>query len=366
MLSMLAFCAQYLSFNDEFIEYFDDDIAFRQDTDFMSDKLGGMYEVQFSHHSQQEQGIFETDYLFHQNAFKDWLLEQPEVRFVYSYSELQSVVQSVLHESPIQLPETKEQAAENYLMLQLALPDDSSLDHILSASQDASALKVFTANLSSTQMQAFLQRCQDWQKSFMPEKFHSMPTGPAVMFAYISKRNIDSMMVGNYFALGMISFILAILLKSLPLFFLSLAANLSPLVMMFGIWALMSGEVGMVGTTIAAATLGIVVDDTVHFLCKYLHARRQLQYTIAQAVEMTLSTVGVAISATSLVLVIGLSVLLFSDFLLNYQAGVLTIITIICAWLFDLLVLPAVLLVTGRFVDSQYSGKASNQDCLVE
>ena len=121
-------------------------------------------------------------------------------------------------------------------------------------------------------------------------------------------------------------------------------ANGLPIVMMFGFWALTVGQVGMVGSTIAAATLGIVVDDTVHFLTKYLRAIREHGYSKVEAIKYTFETVGVAIFSTTVILVVGFSVLLFSDFQLNAQTGLLSSITIIIALLFDFFVLPAILL----------------------
>jgi hypothetical protein len=106
------------------------------------------------------------------------------------------------------------------------------------------------------------------------------------------------------------------------------------------------GEVGMVGTTISAATLGIVVDDTIHFLTKYLRARAL--YDATEAVLLTFKKVGVAIVSTSIVLIGGLAVLIGSDFQLNQQAGLLTVICIGLALLFDLLILPAGLILFSK------------------
>jgi len=197
-------------------------------------------------------------------------------------------------------------------------------------------------------MRALHERVQDWMEGNMPEYMHTRPTGTATMFTYISKRNVESMMEGNVIAVVIISTIMLILLRSFSLGFVSLLANGLPIIMMFGVWALLVGKVGMVASTVAAGTLVIVVDDTVHFLTKYLRATREMGYSREKAIRYTFETVGVAIVSTTIILVIGFGVLVLSDFQLNQQTGLMSGITIVLALLFDLFFLPAVLLINDK------------------
>ncbi len=91
-------------------------------------------------------------------------------------------------------------------------------------------------------------------------------------------------------------------------------------------------------------TLGIVVDDTVHFLSKYLRARRDDGLPAEDAVRYAFSSVGAALVVTSIILMVGFLVLAQSSFQINAGMGKLTAITIACALLADLLTLPALLI----------------------
>lgn len=91
-------------------------------------------------------------------------------------------------------------------------------------------------------------------------------------------------------------------------------------------------------------TLGIVVDDTIHFLSKYLRARREKGLDAEAAVRYAFSTVGVALVVTTLVLAAGFMVLAQSTFELNASMGLLTAITICLAIVVDFLFLPPLLL----------------------
>jgi len=95
-------------------------------------------------------------------------------------------------------------------------------------------------------------------------------------------------------------------------------------------------------------TLGIVVDDTVHFLSKYLRARREQGLDAASAVRYAFHTVGTALLVTSLVLIAGFLVLTQSGFKLNADMGLLTAITIAFALAADFLFLPPLLMKLDR------------------
>jgi hypothetical protein len=176
----------------------------------------------------------------------------------------------------------------------------------------------------------------------------SHATGLSVMFSHISERNIKSMLGGTTFALVMISGILMFALKSFKMGMISLVPNLAPATMTFGFWGLVVGEIGMAVSVIAAITLGIVVDDTVHFLSKYTRARREMGLSSAEAVRYSFRTVGVALVTTSVIVAAGFLVLTQSGFKINSSLGLLTAITIAFALMADFLFLPPLLMKLDR------------------
>ena len=171
-----------------------------------------------------------------------------------------------------------------------------------------------------------------------------MGTGTTLMFAHIGKRNIISMLLGTSIALVLISIVLIIALRSVKIGLISLIPNLVPAAMGFGLWGLLVGEVGLGLSVVMSMTLGIVVDDTVHFLSKYLRARREENMTSEDAVRYAFKTVGRALFTTTIVLVAGFLVLAMSSFQLNAGMGLLTAIVISFALAVDFLLLPAILM----------------------
>ena len=171
-----------------------------------------------------------------------------------------------------------------------------------------------------------------------------------MMFAYIGQRNIRSMLTGTSIALVLISLILVFALRSVKIGLISLVPNLAPAAMGFGLWGWLNGQVGLGLSVVAGLTLGIVVDDTVHFLSKYLRARREQGLSSEDAVRYAFHTVGIALLVTTLVLIAGFMVLHQSAFKLNSDMGLLTAITIGLALIADFIFLPPLLMKADRKV----------------
>jgi predicted RND superfamily exporter protein len=146
----------------------------------------------------------------------------------------------------------------------------------------------------------------------------------------------------------LISLALTIALRSLKLGVISLVPNLIPAGMAFGIWSIFVGQVGLASAGVAATSLGLIVDATVHFLSKYIRARREQGASVEDGVRYAFSTVGTALWVTSAILIAGFSVLALSTFKINGDLGILTATAIGAALLADFLLLPALLLLVDK------------------
>ena len=145
----------------------------------------------------------------------------------------------------------------------------------------------------------------------------------------------------------LIALVLSAALRSVRLGAISLVPNLIPAAVGFGIWALLFGYIGMSIAMVAGMTLGIVVDDTVHFLSRYLVARRQGADSVA-SIAKAFADVGRALITSTIILTCGFVMLMLSDFRLNSDMGLMTAIIVCSALLFDLFLLPSLLVLIDR------------------
>jgi predicted RND superfamily exporter protein len=231
----------------------------------------------------------------------------------------------------------------------MSLPFGLDLNDRIDIDKSSTRLTATLKNLSSQEVLNLETRAQEWivLNGFNPETTYA--TGTSIMFAHIGQRNIQTMLLGTVIALSLISLILIITLRSIKIGLISLIPNLVPAAMAFGLWGLVVGQVGLAVSVVAAMTLGIVVDDTVHFLSHYQHARQSLKQSTENAVQYAFSNVGSALLVTSFVLVAGFSVLAFSSFEINASMGALTAIAIVFALIADFLFLPSLLLKVEEF-----------------
>lgn len=329
---------------DNFIGYFDKTQDFRVDSDFVTDELTGIYQLQYSLDSGENNGISNPAFLAKLDNFTTWFRSQPEVIHVNSISDTFKRLNMNLHgddESYYRLPEDPELAAQYLLLYELSLPYGLDLNNQVNVSKSSTQIVVSLQDLGSTQLKAIAERGTQWLQDNAGITAYGV--GPAIMFSYIADRNIEGMLVGTGVAMILISLLIGIALRSVKLVFLSLIPNLLPAALAFGLWGLLVGEVNVAVSMVTGMALGIVVDDTVHFLSKYLRVRRQ-GMSAEKAVRYAFSSVGVAIIVTSIILVAGFGVLAQSSFGMNSNMAVLTAIAIIMALIADFLLLPVLLL----------------------
>jgi predicted RND superfamily exporter protein len=179
-------------------------------------------------------------------------------------------------------------------------------------------------------------------------------TGYAVLVGKMQDYVIRSQVLSFSIALLFVGILMFLLMRSVTLGLLSLIPNLIPLIVGLGAMAFFGVALNPGTVMVTAVALGIVVDDTVHFMTAI---RRELRNTadIAIAIGRAVDDVGRPIVVTSLLLTLGFSVLLLGSFMPSRQIGGVTALIIVVALVADLLLVPAALrllptrLLIGRF-----------------
>ncbi|MEW8146957.1 MAG: MMPL family transporter, partial [Candidatus Thiodiazotropha endolucinida] len=335
--------------DDQFVKYFDETITFRQATDYATENLTGIYLIEYSLESGETGGISDPQFLQRVEEFANWYRQQPHVLHVNSITDIMKRLNRNMHadnDDWYRLPDQRDLSAQYLLLYEFSLPFGLDLNNQINVKKSATRFTVTMESISTTQLLEIEERAQAWLQENAPS-MRIDGASPTIMFAHIGNRNIISMLKGTTLALVMISVILIFALRSLRVGGLSLIPNLVPMGMAFGLWGIFVGEVGLALSVVTGMTLGIVVDDTVHFLSKYLRARREKDMDRENAVRYAFSTVGTALWVTTLVLMVGFGILAFSHFQLNAGMGMLTAITLGLALVADFLFLPPLLIYFG-------------------
>ena len=363
VIGILTVLATKNDFNDEFVNYFDESVPFRSETDYISENLTGIYNVEFSIGSGESGGINNPAYLQNLNQFEDWLNEQPEVIHVNAYSEVARRVNRSMHgDDPTfyKVPDNREEAAQFLLLYELSLPFGLDLNNQVNVDKSETRLTATIENVSSVEMIAFTKRAENWLIKNTPDAMHALGVSPTLMFSTLGFRQAESMFIGNIIAVLLISLILIFALKNFKLGMLSIIPNVAPVLVGFGIWALYKGQINTGMVIVFGMTLGIIVDDTVHFMSKFLRAQREYNYDARQAVIYAFETVGKALVTTTLVLLAGFLVLSTSSFALNSYMARITSIIIPSALIIDFILLPSLLILISKKNTDQFSDNPVN------
>ncbi|MBT7220031.1 MAG: MMPL family transporter, partial [Alphaproteobacteria bacterium] len=335
--------------NDDFVKYFDESVEYRQDTDWVSANLTGANLIQFNLQSGEANGVSEPAFIQTVADFTEWALNEEVVTHVQSISDTFKRLNRDLNEGDeayYSIPESRELAAQYLLLYELSLPFGLDMNNQLDISKSSTQVVVTLDDMTTNELRSWIVRAEGYLTE--THKTNLTAVGPTVMFAYISKRNIESMLIGTLLAVFLISGVILIALRDVQLGLISLIPNLLPAALAFGVWGALVGQVNMAVAVVAGMALGVVVDDSVHFLTKYQIARRELKLSARDAVISAFNGVGTALVVTTLILVAGFAILAQSSFGVNSYMAMLTAIALVIALIADLTLLPALLIVLDK------------------
>ncbi len=351
-VAVIVVCASLIPLNkvnDESVEYFGQRNEFRQAADFMEERISGMTNISIAIKTNESQGIAAPDFLNTIGELSSWLRDQPETDHVATLADVYKRLNKNMHgddEAYYSLPQERELAAQYLLLYEMSLPYGLDLNNQINVDKSSIKMVLTVANLGSVELVDLENRIYQWFAEHAPQ-YQVVASSPSLMFAHIGETNMASMLSTLPITLVLISALLIFALRSVRLGLISLMPNIAPAVIGFGLWALISGEINLGLSVVVTLTLGIVVDDAVHFLSKYQRARREGQ-TAEQAVRYAFHTVGRALWITTVVLVAGFSVLAMSSFRLNADMGQLSAIVIFIALVVDFLFLPTLLMLFDK------------------
>ena len=334
---------------DNWLHHFSERYSFRTDTDFIIENLTGLDRLEYSLSAGSENGITHPEYLRTVEAFANWFRTQPEVHHVQVFSDITKRMNKTLNgDDPefYRIPDDPELAAQYLLLYEFSLPFGADLNDRLNIDKSATRMTVVLDDTSTRDHLDIDTRARDWLQTNAPA-LAGPASGFTMISAHMSNENIKSMLWGTFIATSLISLILLLVFRSIRIGLICLVPNFIPVLMAFGLWGYSVGNIGLGGSVVVAIAIGIIVDDTIHFLTKYVSARRQ-DLSPPDAVRTTFITVGPALWITTAMLAAGFLVFALSGYEPSWALGILVAITISFALIADCTLLPALLMAIDR------------------
>lgn len=328
-----------------------------KDSDFhyamvaLSEKIGNDQSLVYGIKSGEYYGITEPDFLLEVEKFSLWLEVQPEASFVQSYTSLLKTMNAAEHEHDKSweiLPQDNLQIIDYLVSYQLIQEIEPHMEPLFNPDYSAVRLVIGTSNLSNGELIAFNEKIERWIENEFNPDFEVVHGDHSILFARLQHSISVQLLQGFTLSFVLITLTLIIGLRSLRYGLLSIAPNLFPATIVFGFWGLLVGELSPYILMLFSISIGLVVDDTVHVLSKYIVARRDGENP-EDAVQYSLHKAGSAITITTLALAVGTLVLIFSSTFYYQNVALLLTPIIVVALLLDLLFLPPMLVRFDRW-----------------
>ncbi|MDE2915002.1 MAG: MMPL family transporter [Paracoccaceae bacterium] len=334
-----------IELKENWLELLDESYEFRRSTDFISENFSGVETYEYSLDSGQEGGVTNVEFLRQVEAFAEWYRSRPEVAHVFAISDVMKRLNKNLHgDDPAYytLPDDSDLAAQYLLLYEFSLPVGRDLNNLIDVDRSSTRVTVVLKSLATSEKIELDNLAKAWLRENAPS-LETGASGVAVVGAQSIQRNIEGMLVGTCAAMAIVSLLLLLIFKSIRLGLISLVPNFVPAAMAMGLWGYLVGEVGVAASVVTAIAFGIIVDDTIHFMTKYVSARKS-GLLPSESVQSAFRSVGKALTVTTVVFAMGFLVFGASGMATNQALGMLVGITVIVALLADFLFLPPLLM----------------------
>jgi hypothetical protein len=325
------------------IEFFRKSDPMRQVTEYIQDKVGGVGNLEVVVKAKEPGGIRDPEVLRGMDALETHLRSIGIVTDAFSVVDYLKEINQAMHGGDPAwhtVPESGDLVAQ-YLLLYGASSPREDLSNLVDLTQTTARVSARVKFASSTVYRRQVRELNGWLAANFPGQADVELTGLMMLYKNMGDYIITSQIRSFLVALVVITLTMALAFRSWRVGLLSMIPNVWPIAFTLGFMGWIGLRLDMVNAMVAAVAIGIAVDDTIHFIAKYIEAVDD-DKNLLQAVAYAFHVSGRAIVFTSVILFAGFAVILRSTFLPSVWFALLAAITIVMALLADLFILPAI------------------------
>jgi predicted RND superfamily exporter protein len=243
---------------------------------------------------------------------------------------------------------TDESAGQLLFAYELSLGKGQDLGEYLDVSRGSSRVSVLLGSTTSQDIVTLDDQIHEYFAELAPRGYRISVTGINVPVAYMAIDNIRAMARGLIPSIFLMAALVAIFYRRVRLFLVALVSVTLPVMMGLGIWGWTAGSIGLSASVVLAIAGGIVVDDAIHLISRYLALREDASLSAMEALAATMREVGLGITLTSVAITVGFLLLSISGFEINRVLGICTALILMCSLWIDVTVIPWMLTALER------------------
>ncbi|MAR28519.1 MAG: hypothetical protein CMD51_03115, partial [Gammaproteobacteria bacterium] len=303
--------------------------------------------------SNEYYGITNRDFLDKVDDIATQLEADPQISWVSTYTDylkLRNKAANDDDEAYEVIPEDQLTVIDYLVGYQLVAEIDPNLGQIFNKDYSAIYLYVATSGLSDEEILQLANKIDVLAENYASESFQVTHANNTILGARLNQIISTELFTGFSLSLVMITLTMMIGLRSLRYGLLSIAPNVFPITIVFGLWGLIEGNLSPYVLMLLAVSIGLVVDDSVHVLSKYKTARDSGK-SPGESIEDSISLAGSAITITTLWMSVGIALMGFSSTTIFQNLTSIITPIIVVALFLDLLFLPSLLTRFDSWID---------------
>ncbi len=335
------FLAAQIKVETNLFDFFKKDSQIQKDLRFVEEKLSGVGSLSIVAESDSIDAFKNPENLEIIEVIQNYLVNFPEIDKVISFNNFIKEMNKSFHnedENYYKIPEDKNQIAQFLLLY-----DSEDINEFITAEYNKTRIMIRLNEHSSSINKKLITNIRHYINTLDLNNLDIKVTGQALEEVNTIGAIVNGQVKSLSLAVIIISLLMFLCFKSLPISLLSLLPNIFPILLNFAIMAAFEIPLNTATSLISAVAVGIAVDDTIHFLT-YYQERRKNGGTIENSVAMAIKEKGHALISSSIILCIGFGALTLSNFMPVFYFGLLSAIIMVTALAGDLLFLPSIIL----------------------
>jgi hydrophobe/amphiphile efflux-3 (HAE3) family protein len=335
-----------------YIETLGEERPERKAIEFVDAHIGGTISIEFVLEGKQEEAFKDPEVLRRMEDLERYVNDLPGVTGSYSLcTYLKEMNRLMFGGDPrhFVLPSTRELVGQ-YLLL---MESGDGLEEIVQSDYRVARISSRLRMRDGLALAKQVEGAEKYVRREFSESFQVEATGLVKVLNDMEKYLFSTQVRSFSIAFLVVLIMMAVVLKSVRLGVFAMIPNFLPILLTLGIMSAADIPLNMGTVCIASILLGVVVDDTIHFLYRL---KKEVPHAeqVADAVQAAIRGVGVPLLSTSIILIIGFGALCFASFQPNVHFGYVAVTAVFLAFFCDVVILPAVIvLLQPRFVRSQ-------------
>ncbi len=339
--------ASTMQFSHNPLHWFAADNEVRINTETIDRELKGSITIEVILDTQKENGVYEPEFLNTiEQVTEEIYTYKGENYFIDKIISINDVIKEInkaLNEnkqSEYRIPQDKNLIAQEFLLFENSGSDD--LEEIVDSQFSKTRLSIKAPWVDSVEYVQLMDDLEILLGEAFKETATVSITGTLPILSDTITKSIKSSIESYIIAFGVIAILMIILLGSFKLGLLSMFPNLTPIMIGIAFMVVFDMPLDMFTILIGAIAIGMVVDDTIHFMHNFSRYYSQTN-DVDEAILLTINSTGRAIFITSIVLSSGFLIFMFASMTNLYNFGLITGVIVLVAMASDLVLVGAMM-----------------------